>query len=283
MQVYYKKFNEPSLSQQVTLPSYDQSEGGGGGGDRGSSSRGRGRDGFLEWLWRQDDVVSPELTFLGTGSTSPTTERSLSSIYFDTKNNHEHGLETASRSAVLIDCGEGTHGQLLRVFGEKGTEDAIRRLACVWVSHKHADHHCGEASPLPSRCGAAKAMLSPSLLCYRHLYSPPMSIHSTTPTIGLYRIIEEHHRLTKSYKWGDGPMDDVVDRRLVVVGPHALRASLLAFGRANQHTGFSEVSLSYPDGSRFPKLVQFLFCTLPPSRRTPLWTTLSSKRAPTSK
>jgi len=43
---------------------------------------------------------------------------------------------------MLVDCGEGTFGQLWRQFGSDVTQ-RIGGLRCVWISHNHADHHCG--------------------------------------------------------------------------------------------------------------------------------------------
>lgn len=43
----------------------------------------------------------------------------------------------------MIDAGEGTLGHLERQFGREGALEEIRGLDCVWISHKHADHHTG--------------------------------------------------------------------------------------------------------------------------------------------
>jgi len=42
-----------------------------------------------------------------------------------------------------MDCGEATAGQLVRIFGLKGTERILRSLKGVYISHLHADHHMG--------------------------------------------------------------------------------------------------------------------------------------------
>ncbi|ETW01213.1 hypothetical protein H310_06802 [Aphanomyces invadans] len=79
-----------------------------------------------------DHSYAPKLTFLGTGSAAPSKLRNSSAIYLE---------ETAS-TGMLIDCGEGTFGQLWRQFGPS-TPSRLCSLKCIWVSHKHADHHCG--------------------------------------------------------------------------------------------------------------------------------------------
>lgn len=41
---------------------------------------------------------------------------------------------------MLLDCGEGTYGQLYRHYGSK-LNDIFRHLKCIFISHMHADHH----------------------------------------------------------------------------------------------------------------------------------------------
>ncbi|KAK8527370.1 hypothetical protein V6N13_085203 [Hibiscus sabdariffa] len=79
---------------------------------------------------RRDDL---EITFLGTGSSQPSKYRNVTAIYFN----------LFSNGSLLLDCGEGTLAQLKRRYGREGAENAVRHLACVWISHIHADHHVG--------------------------------------------------------------------------------------------------------------------------------------------
>jgi ribonuclease Z len=51
---------------------------------------------------------------------------------------------------MMLDCGDGTYGQLARRFGER-TEDALRQLKCIFISHAHFDHHLGLISLLRKR------------------------------------------------------------------------------------------------------------------------------------
>ena len=50
-----------------------------------------------------------------------------------------------ARGGLLLDCGEGTYGQLRRRYGAAGADDIVSKLAAVWISHIHADHHAGLA------------------------------------------------------------------------------------------------------------------------------------------
>ena len=57
---------------------------------------------------------------------------------------------------ILLDCGEGTWGQMRRHFGASSTEgdsayDILRRTRLIFVSHLHADHHVGLAMLLSQR------------------------------------------------------------------------------------------------------------------------------------
>ncbi|KAK6914858.1 tRNase Z endonuclease [Dillenia turbinata] len=91
----------------------------------------------LENISRED----MEIVLLGTGSSQPSKYRNVSSIY----------INLFAKGSVLLDCGEGTLGQLKRRFGVKGADDAVRSLMCVWISHIHADHHTGLARILALR------------------------------------------------------------------------------------------------------------------------------------
>ncbi len=59
-----------------------------------------------------------EVTFLGTGASIPSKYRNVSGIY----------LDFFDRGGVMLDCGEGSHGQLIRRFGKEGAKRAIQKL-----------------------------------------------------------------------------------------------------------------------------------------------------------
>lgn len=91
----------------------------------------------LEDITRED----VEIVFLGTGSSQPSKYRNVSSIF----------INLFSKGSLLLDCGEGTLGQLKRRFGVKGADEAVQGLRCIWISHIHADHHTGLARILALR------------------------------------------------------------------------------------------------------------------------------------
>jgi ribonuclease Z len=80
------------------------------------------------------------VTPLGTGSAIPSKYRNVSSTL----------LHLPEGGYVLLDCGEGTWGQLARRFGE-GVEEVLRGLEMVFISHMHQDHHAGLATVLGQR------------------------------------------------------------------------------------------------------------------------------------
>uniref|UniRef100_A0A671X356 Zinc phosphodiesterase ELAC protein 2 n=1 Tax=Sparus aurata TaxID=8175 RepID=A0A671X356_SPAAU len=74
----------------------------------------------------------PEVVFVGTGSSLPMKIRNVSGTLVNI---------SPSRS-VLLDCGEGTFGQLCRHYGQH-VDDVLSKISTVFVSHMHADHHTG--------------------------------------------------------------------------------------------------------------------------------------------
>uniref|UniRef100_A0A6U2E235 ribonuclease Z n=1 Tax=Hemiselmis andersenii TaxID=464988 RepID=A0A6U2E235_HEMAN len=56
----------------------------------------------------------------------------------------------------MLDCGEGSLGQLSRRFGREALEERLLGLKCVWISHMHADHHLGLLRVLSHRAQAAR-------------------------------------------------------------------------------------------------------------------------------
>ncbi|XP_039083234.1 zinc phosphodiesterase ELAC protein 2 [Hyaena hyaena] len=74
----------------------------------------------------------PEIVFLGTGSAIPMKIRNVSATL----------VNISPDRSLLLDCGEGTFGQLCRHYGDE-VDSVLGGLAAVFVSHLHADHHTG--------------------------------------------------------------------------------------------------------------------------------------------
>ncbi|XP_077058344.1 zinc phosphodiesterase ELAC protein 2 [Siphateles boraxobius] len=74
----------------------------------------------------------PEIVFLGTGSSLPMKIRNVSGTL----------VNISPSQSLLLDCGEGTFGQLCRHYGND-VDEILSKLSTVFVSHLHADHHTG--------------------------------------------------------------------------------------------------------------------------------------------
>ncbi|KAI0674372.1 hypothetical protein C8Q78DRAFT_967526 [Trametes maxima] len=90
-----------------------------------------------------DDII---ITPLGTGSAVPTSLRNVSGTL----------IQIPGRGTILLDCGEGTWGQLARTFGDdpgrtSGVWEVLRDVKCIFMSHMHGDHHMGVSTILRMR------------------------------------------------------------------------------------------------------------------------------------
>ncbi len=85
------------------------------------------------------DLTEPEIVTLGTGSAAPSKYRNVSAVLLrlpDGVGNY------------LFDCGEGTLGQLKRLYSADQLDEILFNLRAIWISHLHADHHLGTVSVL---------------------------------------------------------------------------------------------------------------------------------------
>uniref|UniRef100_A0A8D8W545 Zinc phosphodiesterase ELAC protein 2 n=1 Tax=Cacopsylla melanoneura TaxID=428564 RepID=A0A8D8W545_9HEMI len=98
-------------------------------------------DNDRETVPSEDRRKFPEVTFLGTGSSIPNKTRNTSSIL----------LRIDPSSCMLLDCGEGTLSQLVRLFGPRQLDDILSQLGAIYISHLHADHHLGLISLIQAR------------------------------------------------------------------------------------------------------------------------------------
>lgn len=73
-----------------------------------------------------------EILTLGTGSAGPSGYRNVAATLIINKGDF----------STLLDCGEGTLGQMGRAFGDH-LDEALQSLRLIFISHMHADHHLG--------------------------------------------------------------------------------------------------------------------------------------------
>jgi ribonuclease Z len=115
--------------------------------------------------------------FAGTGSALPCKHRNVSGIC----------LTLAQHQCMLLDCGEGTVGQLLR---STASESILNRIQAVWVSHPHADHHLGILRLLSERGTKEEPLI---LIAPPNLFDFLTEYEVVDPTIrGTYLKIDCH-------------------------------------------------------------------------------------------
>lgn len=83
----------------------------------------------------------PKLIILGTGSSIPNKVRNTSGLL----------LRIDQDSTIILDCGEGTAGQIVRFFGVKEADKILATIKAIYISHLHADHHLGLIGVLQER------------------------------------------------------------------------------------------------------------------------------------
>lgn len=88
-----------------------------------------------------------EIITLGTGSAIPSKYRNVSATL----------VRVPGVGSYLFDCGENTLGQLRRMYGFDKTDEILRDLKVLWISHLHADHHLGTASTIAAWRNATAA------------------------------------------------------------------------------------------------------------------------------
>lgn len=131
--------------------------------------------------------LSTSITFLGTACAIPSILKNNSSVLYE-----------SADSVVLLDCGEDTVNQLLRLYGNL---DVLKKLKLIFISHSHLDHSLGLPSLLshithpvtiiaPESCQRQSTLL----LSSSGAIQPPHHFISTSPA----KRLEEQfsHRLS---------------------------------------------------------------------------------------
>ena len=94
----------------------------------------------------------------------------------------------------LLDCGEGTWGQLARMYGDdddttRGVWEVLRDLRCIFVSHMHGDHHLGLRYILAQRKTVSRIHSNPRV---KLMYSAQPSADATSlcrRTLPTYHVL----------------------------------------------------------------------------------------------
>lgn len=102
---------------------------------------------------------------------------------------------------MLMDCGEGTYGQIVRLFGHERSTQILSNLVAVYISHLHADHHIGligllqgrqhsfeftKTSPEPVKL-IAPQQINYWLRTYHHNFEKIRNYFELVPALNLFR------------------------------------------------------------------------------------------------
>ncbi|CAL6315801.1 unnamed protein product [Bathycoccus prasinos] len=128
----------------------------------------------------------PETIFLGTGCAEPSKYRAASAILL--RDEEEGG---ASKSSILLDCGEGCLGAMRRYLGREECLNALKTLKMIWISHHHPDHCLGILAILDARYEALRQQASSSTTnSTLTTPPPPLLIVGPTPIQKWFETIE---------------------------------------------------------------------------------------------
>lgn len=110
-----------------------------------------------------------ELLFTGTASALPCKYRNVTGML----------LRNSDGRCMLLDVGEGTVGQLLRMQTSPSDEaDLLSKITVVWISHPHADHHLGLLRLLEQRRAVTPLLLIAPPPIFRFLRDYANSVDS---------------------------------------------------------------------------------------------------------
>ncbi|XP_034950264.1 ribonuclease Z, mitochondrial [Chelonus insularis] len=134
----------------------------------------------------------PKIAMLGTGSSIPNKVRNVSGIL----------LRIDEDTSILLDCGEGTTGQIVRLYGPKA-DNIFASIKAIYVSHLHADHHLGMIGVLLERKKFTSEpffLIAPkSIESYLRFYNKLFeSIESSITLVPNQGFIEHSHNLLPS-------------------------------------------------------------------------------------
>ncbi|EJP61256.1 metallo-beta-lactamase superfamily protein [Beauveria bassiana ARSEF 2860] len=186
---------------------------------------------FLARIERQEADIpnrDAEITALGTGSSVPNKHRNVSGTL----------IRVPGIGSYLLDCGEGTLGQIKRLFGPKGTAAVLRDLRCIVVSHLHADHHLGMASTIKAWYEQALADKSDALLAVSCIdrYRAVLEEIAQVEDIGFHRLrfpscVGPHRDVTTAEQLGGLGAPDAFGLRRIrrVPVPHCWRSYATEF------------------------------------------------------
>ncbi|KAJ6485715.1 hypothetical protein C8R45DRAFT_1214436 [Mycena sanguinolenta] len=164
---------------------------------------------------RLQSAYDVKIITLGTSGTGPGLYRNAPSTL----------IRIPKTGSVLLDCGEGTWGQLVRQFGALGANDVLRDLKCIFISGSRNDFHGGLAT----------------LLSRRQQLNPPAS-----DSLYLMAGYDVHLHLREVSDIEDlGIMDERSQNGVISVRNEVLYASVSSQGFAHEYSGWADPARSY--------------------------------------
>ncbi|TYZ68173.1 hypothetical protein PybrP1_000976 [[Pythium] brassicae (nom. inval.)] len=147
-------------------------------------------------------AVNGRITFLGTGCAIPSKYRNVTGMYLEIEHEQPRaggGDAVALPAAVspdwsgfMLDCGEGSYGQLHRYAGgdTRRVRELVGKLKCIWISHNHADHHLGAVRVLSLRACEAEPVLLIGPTSVAHWLDEYSAVDPTVA--GKYRFVDNY-------------------------------------------------------------------------------------------
>jgi len=123
-----------------------------------------------------------EVYTLGTGSSVPSRYRNVTATLVTIPNN----------CSILFDCGEGTVGQMKRVFGSDEYDNRLFDIQVLYISHLHADHHLGSIAFLKAQQLLLRASGDgnrPTFVVGPHRFWTWLTDYSSVEDFGINRLV----------------------------------------------------------------------------------------------
>ncbi|XP_023943248.2 ribonuclease Z, mitochondrial isoform X2 [Bicyclus anynana] len=164
----------------------------------------------------------PRVVFLGTGSCIPSKTRNTSAIV----------IHVDEHRSILLDCGEGTFGQLVRFYGTKQVNHFLRKLKAIYISHLHADHHIGLIGVLQARRQAFEELESNKPMKPVYLLAPGQIVtwlsiydHQFEPIRDDFTLIPNQSLLASNF---DNPNPELTSAVLASMGVQDIKTCLVS-------------------------------------------------------
>ncbi|CCG84577.1 protein of unknown function [Taphrina deformans PYCC 5710] len=148
-----------------------------------------------------------EVLTLGTGSAGPSVYRNVAATL----------IHIPSEFSVLLDCGEGTLGQLARTYGDNLAK-ALQSLRLIFISHMHADHHLGLIGLIRSWTVHNQDNKNELFVVCPRKFGRSIAEYAQIHDIGLERVVIINSAcLTQDHQAKRGATNEIISEQIVRV------------------------------------------------------------------